>query len=206
MGEGSFGRVLLCRNKINGEARAVKILKKSILIDPKVKEQFSQEFNILKKLDHPNIVRIYEIYQSQQSLSLVFEVCQGNSLATLLKEEIDLSLEVKKEILRQLFRGINYLHSQGIVHRDIKPDNIVFVKKLSSVSTSLDVDLRIIDFGLAYEHKEKTFKDWANIGTYNFMAPEVFEGLYSSKCDAWSCGIVAHILLLGSNPFRGFDK
>ncbi len=66
---------MLCHNKINGEARAVKILKKSILIDPKVKEQFSQEFSILKKLDHPNIVRIYEIYQGQQSLSLVFEVC-----------------------------------------------------------------------------------------------------------------------------------
>ncbi len=72
-------------------------------------------------------------------------------------------------------------------------------------TTPDEVDLRIIDFGLATDEKDYIFKDWANIGTFNFMAPEVFEGVYSNKCDSWACGVIMHILLLGTNPFRGFD-
>jgi serine/threonine protein kinase len=65
--------------------------------------------------------------------------------------------------------------------------------------------LRIIDLGLAIEEKEKIFKDWTNIGTYNYMAPESFGGIYSTKCDSWSCGVIMYALLLDFNPFRGFD-
>jgi serine/threonine protein kinase len=75
------------------------------------------------------------------------------------------------EILRQIFLGVNYLHHKSIIHRDLKPDNIVFITPLNESSTPEEVDLRIIDFGLAVEEKDCIFKDWANIGTYNFMAP-----------------------------------
>lgn len=73
--------------------------------------------------------------------------------------------------MRQLLTGVNYLHANNIVHRDIKPDNIVFVNKLDCCSKAEEVDLRIIDLGLAVEEKEKIFRDWKNIGTYNYMAP-----------------------------------
>lgn len=80
-------------------------------------------------------------------------------------------MPTKKEILRQLFLGVNYLHNQNILHRDLKPDNIVFINPLHQDSIPEEVDLRIIDFGLAVESKETSFKDWAHVGTYNFMAP-----------------------------------
>lgn len=67
------------------------------------------------------------------------------------------------------------------------------------------MDLRIIDLGLAIEEKQKVFKDWINIGTYNYMSPEAFTGIYSSKCDAWACGVIMFTLLLDINPFKGFD-
>lgn len=92
----------------------------------------------------------------------------------------------------------------NIIHRDLKPDNIVFINEMTEQTKPEDVDLRIIDLGLAVEDG-KAFKDWANIGTYNFMAPEVFNGFYSNKCDSWACGLIAYLLLLGLSPFKGFD-
>ena len=65
--------------------------------------------------------------------------------------------------------------------------------------------MRIIDLGLAIEEKQKVFKDWINIGTYNYMAPEAFTGIYSNKCDAWACGVIMFALLLDNYPFKGFD-
>lgn len=140
-----------------------------------------------------------------QSMCIVSELCSGNSLGSYLKDKIKFTYETKREILRQLFLGVNYLHHMNITHRDLKPDNIVFIKELTERSTPDDVDLRIIDLGLAIEEKQKVFKDWINIGTYNYMAPEAFIGIYSNKCDAWACGVIMFTLLLDINPFKGFD-
>lgn len=106
-----------------------------------------------------------------QSMCIVTELCSGHSLASYLKDKVKFTYETKREILRQLFLGVNYLHHMNITHRDLKPDNIVFIRQLTERSTPDEVDLRIIDLGLAIEEKQKVFKDWINIGTYNYMAP-----------------------------------
>lgn len=132
---------------------------------------------------------------------IVTELCPGGTLSDLLRH-MRPSKELVQEILLQLFRGVAYLHSLGIIHRDIKPDNLAFIKQLHEHSPREQVDLRIIDFGLAVEQPANVFKDWSKIGTVSYMAPEVFDGLYSLKCDAWSCGVVMYQLLTWTNPFK----
>lgn len=88
----------------------------------------------------------------------------------------------------------------------MKPDNILLVRKLTSESQASDVDLRIIDLGLAIQESQPIFRDWSHIGTHNYMAPEVFSGIYSIKCDIWACGVITHLLMLGFNPFKGHDS
>jgi calcium-dependent protein kinase len=85
LGEGAFGEVYKCENRRTGEARAVKILKRNIFTNPRVKEQFLQEFNILKKTSHPNIIRIYEIYQFSNYMYIISELCSGGSLGDFLR-------------------------------------------------------------------------------------------------------------------------
>ena len=99
--------------------------------------------------------------------------------------------------------ALSYLHKMGVIHRDIKLDNILLKKKRGGEG---EVDIRLIDFGLSKEIKVKRLKDREKIGTHTYMAPEVIEGVYSSKCDMWSVGIVLITLISGKNPFKGRTK
>lgn len=96
---------------------------------------------------------------------------------------------------------MNYIHQMGIIHRDIKPENVLLLNSIDSHSKPSDVCIKIIDFGLSTPFTEKYFKDWKKIGSLMYLAPEAFSGIYSTKCDMWGCGIVAHMLLLGFNPY-----
>lgn len=102
---------------------------------------------------------------------IVTELCLGGTLSNLMKSNPILPEHLTKAILLQLFQAVAYLHGQKILHRDLKPDNVVFVRSLNASSSAEDVDLRLIDFGLASEEKEKIFRDWAQIGTRSYMAP-----------------------------------
>lgn len=146
---------------------------------------------------------MYEIFEWKQNLYFVIEYCEGGDLTSYLGLHANrLTAEIKQEILKQFFKGINYMHEVGVLHRDIKPENILLAKKLDEHSQIDDVTVKIIDFGLSMRFKEKYVKDWKTVGSPSYMAPEVFKGVYSTKCDNWSCGVVAHILLLGNNPFN----
>lgn len=98
------------------------------------------------------------------------------------------------------------MHHLNIIHRDIKPDNIALMNEINQFSSPQDIDVRIIDFGLAIQIDQKIFKDWAKIGTINYMAPEVFSGVYSTKCDVWACGVIMYLLYTNHHPFKGLSE
>lgn len=115
------------------------------------------EINILKILDHPHIIKIYEVYYYKSSYYIVTEYCEGGPLSQLLKHHI-VTPQLAQAIFRQLVSALAYIHRQNIIHRDIKLDNILIVSKLES-SSSTEIDIRLIDFGLSKKLTGKRLRD-----------------------------------------------
>jgi len=204
LGSGSFGKVYQVKNKISNDIYACKELSKK-KIKKKDLEKFATEIKILRKSDHPNIVKIYEIYEDEHKINLIMEECTGGELfddiVTHIEDEKMYSEKEACLIFKQLMGAIAYCHSQGIAHRDLKPENILFLNK------SDDSPIKVIDFGLS-----KIFGDYFNknnnkmntkVGTAYYVSPEVLEGIYDEKCDIWSAGVILYILLSGVPPFNG---
>ena len=162
-------------------------------------------------MDHPNIIRLYEIFEDDRYISLVMELCEGGNLFDRINDlaEKDKSFSEKEavKIFKQVMSAVSYCHNQGICHRDIKPENILFANKTP------ESPIKIIDFGLSKifgEIKpimkggqiEKNIMS-LKVGTAYYMAPEVLQGDYDNKCDIWSCGVLLYILLCGYPPFDG---
>lgn len=197
LGSGARGQVSTCTHKQSKELRVVKMISKAsipgALLDSSI---LIEEVNILKSLDHPNLIRIYEFFEDSDQFYIILEFCKGGDLFDRITDLKNFNESQAAEIMSQLLSGINYLHSKGIVHRDIKPENILLENKESLI-------LKIIDFDTA-----SFFKTWfynEMLGTPVYMAPEVVKGKYNEKCDLWSCGIIMHILLLGGLPYDGTD-
>ena len=144
LGQGTYGRVILAQNKITKAKRAIKIIPKS-----KVKntERFKSEINILKGLDHPNIIKLFETYEDKRNVYLVFEVCQGGELFERIISIGHFTEDKARHIFQQIIKSIFYCHMHGICHRDLKPENFLFATKDS------DSLLKIIDFGLSKVYK-----------------------------------------------------
>jgi calcium-dependent protein kinase len=204
LGSGSFGKVYEIRNKITNICYACKELSKK-KIKKKDIEKFNTEISILRKSDHPNIIKIYEIYEDEHEINLIMEECTGGELFDDIVNHIDQKkMYSEKEachIFKQLMSAIAYCHSQGIAHRDLKPENILFLNR------NIDSPIKVIDFGLS-----KIFGNYYNkinnkmntkVGTAYYVSPEVLAGIYDEKCDIWSAGVILYILLSGVPPFNG---
>lgn len=202
LGEGSFGSVYLGINKITGEQRAIKKLKKPKGYDKyKVSDEIKKEIDILKKLDHQNIMKIYEFYEDDEEFSLVTELCEGGELFDTIiakkhLEEVDSAI-----IMFQLFGAIAYCHSQNIMHRDLKTENILLERK----KRNGNYRIKLIDFGIAKILEKGEFETSLS-GTCFYIAPEVIQKNYDKRCDLWSCGVILYILLCGRMPFGGNDN
>lgn len=154
-------------------------------------EELKNEVEILKQLDHPNIVRAIETFDYRNRLYIVLELCSGGDLYT--REPY--SEQDARTITSSLLSAVNYLHCHGIVHRDLKFENIMFVNSHSN-------DIKLIDFGLSqkFAHHEHLHDP---VGTVYTMAPELLAGDYTSQADVWSCGVISFMLLSSSMPFYG---
>ena len=133
-----------------------------------------REAEILKKLDHPNLPRIYEFFEDSTSYFIVIEYCKGGDLFDRITKLLVFSESQAKEIISQVLLAVNYLHSKGIVHRDLKPENIL-------MSDEESLSLKVVDFDTASVSPHKRFKKI--YGTPLYMAPEVVKGRYNEKCD-----------------------
>lgn len=196
LGSGSFGEVRACVHKLTNIARAVKIVNKEELSSSELKGKFLNELEILKRLDHPHIIRVFECFNEQENYYVVQEYCGGGELFKEIMRIRQFSEERCAKIMKQIFSAIAYLHEQNIAHRDIKPENIIFTDKSDNLS------IRIIDFGTtAVYNEKKPLREL--IGSPYYVAPEVLKGSYSYKCDLWSAGVIMYIMLSGYAPFEG---
>ena len=199
LGKGGYGKVYQVKNKKTGEIRACKHLSK---LSIKNLEKFEREINILIKSDHPCIIKLYEIFESNRSLYLIMEECKGGEVFDKIIEHIqDKKMYTEKDaanIFLQMMSAVEYCHNNGICHRDLKPENLLYLNEGSEIKNPI----RVIDFGLSQviypDQKLKT-----KVGTAYYVAPEILNGSYTEKCDIWSAGVILYILLSGSPPFNG---
>ena len=212
LGSGITGQVRIVVNKATGVRYAMKTINLQKVDKAQLKE-LRNEISILSQLDHPNIIRLFECFEDRKTMYLIMELCNG---------VISPSGSSQKEgqviaLTSQLLSAVAYCHKRGIVHRDIKLENIIYVSEARSSA------IKLIDFGLS-----TTFSSIADngigatrgfepnfgqsrlflttCGTAHYMAPEVIKGKYAKACDLWSIGVLVYMLLTGRPPFDGPDE
>ena len=199
LGKGGYGKVFQVRNKKTGQLYACKKLSK-LNVNNLIK--FRREINILVKMDHPNIIKLYDVFESQNSLYLIMEECHGGELFDRILKRIEsnemYSEKEACEIIQQVMSAIEYCHKQGIVHRDLKPENLLYLRE----GPELNNPLKIIDFGLSQEININKILS-SKVGTAYYVSPEILQGKYSEKCDVWAAGVILYVLLSGEPPFNG---
>lgn len=197
LGGGHFGTVRIAYRR-DVEPRklfAVKSISKKNLTKKDL-EDLMREVEILSNLDHPNIIKFYETYHDEFYFHIVMELCRGKEVFDRIIEEGNINEHKVSKIIYKVLQAISYCHSAGISHRDLKPENILFE------TAEQDAEIKLIDFGLSrkYDSKEKMH---TILGTPYYVAPEVLKGDYDEKCDVWSIGALAYIMLSGDPPFNG---
>eukprot|EP00808_Paulinella_micropora_P005759 g43676.t1 len=215
LGTGLTATVKLCTDKKTGEELAVKIINKlNSGIDL---AQFNEEIRILGSMKHPNVINLRAVFEDEQSFYLITDLACGGELFDRLLERSHFTEEDGRLIISKLLNAIEYIHSLGVAHRDLKPENILFA------TMEEDSDVMISDFGFAMAldipvtprapqgsdrpKKRQSFM-MGQAGTTGYAAPEVFktdEG-YDMKCDMWSLGVIAYIMLAGVPPFVDLDS
>lgn len=202
LGKGAYGKVLLVREKLTGRLFAQKQLKKASLIINETNEPHHTNYQrtlnerqILEKVNHPNIVKLYYAFQDNNKVYLILEYLDGGELFHHLAQERFMSEKNAAYYIAQMVCAIRYLHTNlKVIYRDLKPENCML---------NSDGNLVLTDFGLSKVPTDDGAKH-SITGTAQYMAPEVLKGeLYDFAVDWWSLGCVAYDLLTGSPPFTG---
>ena len=194
IGEGSFGSVYLAQDE-GGQRYALK----KIHIDPFEIDQALQEIELMKKFQHPNLVRIYNYHldEDAEELQIVMEYCEQGDLMRHFTNKKKLSPKETLEILRQIFHAFILMTVKGVIHRDLKPENILL---------GAGGVVKIGDFGCAKSVGEMDMSKVDNFsldkGTFLYVSPEQLRNeKYSFKCDVWAAGCIAYLLTFGYHPF-----
>eukprot|EP00163_Fabomonas_tropica_P009422 TRINITY_DN1922_c0_g1_i14.p3 TRINITY_DN1922_c0_g1~~TRINITY_DN1922_c0_g1_i14.p3 ORF type:complete len:405 (+),score=85.54 TRINITY_DN1922_c0_g1_i14:3143-4357(+) len=199
LGEGGYSKVRLARDRDTGEEFAIKIINKKRLNNQQRREQLTREVEIMLQLHHPNVVVLHDAFESDSKMYIVTEVMKGGELLDRVIEDGNLSEKECCGIMKQLVNALQYLHQRGVIHRDIKPQNILLTSK------DKDSPVKITDFGLsALVTPDKADLLKTAVGSPHFMAPEIMVSeTYGGGVDVWSIGVVMYFLLSGLLPFDG---
>ena len=199
LGSGAFGEVWLVRHKDLERDFAMKIIKKRKNKSNEEKEILN-EIEILKKLDHPKILKIIDFYSKVKKYYIITEYCPEGELFNEIIKVGRFDEGQTAFIINQILKAISYCHRNQIIHRDIKPENIMITKREKNGC----LQVKLIDFGTA-KIFEKGQSENRYVGSSYYMAPEVLKRKYDEKCDLWSIGVILYILLTGRPPFDGND-
>lgn len=192
IGRGTWGEVKLVIDKQTKARRAAKKIPKCYIEDV---DRFRQEIDIMKLLDHPNIVRLFETFEDVTDFYLVMEYCSGGELFDRLIESGVLTESMACMIMKQILAAVAYCHMHRVAHRDLKPENFLFL------TDQPNSPMKLIDFGLAARFRPgQPMRTRA--GTPYYVSPQVLEGRYGPECDVWSAGVMMYILLCGYPPFN----
>lgn len=198
IGRGGYSTVHSAIFRQTGESRAIKIIKKN---DPNIhsKIDFGMELYILKQMNHPNIIQVYEVIESQEFVYIVLEHCFGGDLGNYLREKGKLNQEENRLMIRQIAEAVSYMHRFGLCHGDLKPENIM-LKHPNDLS-----NIKLIDFGFSQRLETGQFlRD--PIGTSTFCAPEIIMQKFDMRIDNWCMGLILYLCLTGNLPFKGANK
>ncbi|XP_051535078.1 serine/threonine-protein kinase MARK2-like isoform X6 [Myxocyprinus asiaticus] len=194
IGKGNFAKVKLARHVLTGKEVAVKIIDKTQLNSSSLQKLF-REVRIMKLLNHPNIVKLFEVIETEKTLYLVMEYASGGEVFDYLVAHGRMKEKEARAKFRQIVSAVQYCHQKCIVHRDLKAENLLL---------DADMNIKIADFGFSNEftvgNKLDTF-----CGSPPYAAPELFQGKKydGPEVDVWSLGVILYTLVSGSLPFDG---
>ncbi|GFF40760.1 hypothetical protein IFM58399_06033 [Aspergillus lentulus] len=190
LGTGSFGRVHLVQSKHNHRFYAIKVLKKAQVVKMKQVEHTNDERRMLNRVRHPFLITLWGTWQDARNLYMVMDFVEGGELFSLLRKSQRFPNPVAKFYAAEVTLALEYLHSQQIIYRDLKPENLLLDRH---------GHLKITDFGFAKEVPDIT---WTLCGTPDYLAPEVVSSKgYNKSVDWWSLGILIFEMLCGFTPF-----
>jgi serine/threonine protein kinase len=186
LGSGMNGDVFEAINRISGKVCAVKVVPND--------KSAQLELEAYKCLQHSNIAELLDAYEDESFVIMVLELCNGGELFDGLAKNGRYSEAEAARVLRQVLLAVAYMHDQGFVHADLKLENILYE------SHAVDADIKLIDFGVCQRcsGKQALFN---KVGTVGYMAPEIIKGRYTNKCDLFSIGVIAYMLLSNESPF-----
>lgn len=185
--------------RVTGDERAVKVMNVDRITSYYLRKLHT-EIAILKSLDHPNIIKLQDVFFGKRSVYIVTDLCRGGELFELLNSGKNQGFVFREDraarLMRDMFSAVHYLHERGIVHRDLKLENFLFEDH------NANSPLILIDFGLS-KHFSRDERLTQKVGSCYYTAPEVLHGDYDHRCDLWSLGVLCYMLLSGSPPFYG---
>uniref|UniRef100_A0A6U6IAM5 non-specific serine/threonine protein kinase n=2 Tax=Odontella aurita TaxID=265563 RepID=A0A6U6IAM5_9STRA len=199
LGVGSTSTCHRCVHRPTGQSRACKVIDKRHIESrfAGMIEQFHTEIQALRSLHHPNIITLYDVYITDEKIFIVMELMEGGELFDYVVQKGTLNEEEASKIVRKVTGALVYMHSKNIIHRDMKPENLLLTHKPRSMH---DIEVKIIDFGLSKCMEEPVARSF--LGTRGYLAPEMLQRRdYSRSVDAWALGVIVFVLLCGCLPF-----
>ncbi|XP_027256773.1 sperm motility kinase 2B-like [Cricetulus griseus] len=191
IGRGGYAEVKLAYHRLTGTPVALKVLRKRKMWSFPI----MSEVDIMMMIDHPNIISLLQVIETEKRIYLIMELAEGQQLYKYTRKAGYLSEDEARRIFKQIISAVNYCHEHGIIHRDLKPDNIM---------VDDNGNVKIIDFGLGTQVKPGQKLSF-HCGTYAFGAPEILLGrLYDGpKVDIWTLGVILYFMVVGNVPFNG---